>query len=67
MEIDKENAREILKLNYIELSPDDPRTPEQYVLELLVYIEAETIKKIDERHLNNERYKSSQSTTPYFA
>lgn len=65
MEISSAEAREILTINNIELDINDSRTAQQYVTELLVYIEA--IKIDNDKSLIRERYKSAQSISPYFA
>ena len=40
MEISRSVANKIMIENHIELSVDDKRTPEQYITELLFYIDA---------------------------
>lgn len=40
MEISRSLANKIMIDNHIELSVDDKRTPEQYITELLLYIDA---------------------------
>lgn len=65
MEISPMEAREILTDNNIELSIDEPRTVQQYVTELMVYIEA--IEQEEYRLLINTRHISAQSVSPYFA
>lgn len=64
--ISQQQAREILINNSIELSSEDSRSAQQYITELLVYIEA-LEEKHAERKLIDERYRSAQSSAPYFA
>lgn len=66
MEISKQQAREILQEEGIELSIEDPRSAQQFVTELLIYIEAVQEHKAG-KLLIVERHKSAQSASPYFA
>lgn len=66
--VDQHYACKLMHEYGIELPKDDKRTAAEYVTEMFVYIEAvKTEEQRDRRRLNEERYRSAQSQTPYFA
>ncbi len=65
MNIDNRIAREVLREHSIEMDPTDPRSAEEYVLQLLVLIDE--VQNNDRREELNLRSTSAESEVPYFA
>ncbi len=65
MILDNQLAIEVLNEHNIEMDPTDPRSPGEYVIQLLVLIEE--VKMNDRRDELNLRSQSAQSDVPYFA
>jgi hypothetical protein len=65
--VDEQYACELLHEHGIELPDGEAINAAEFVTSMLIFIQAVKEEEKATRRLNEERYRSAQSQTPYFA